>query len=56
MGDYSLNIHLSDSRTKEKFDFVEEVCPFKVEMLENKRESYSWQPGVCKYLEDGTWI
>jgi lipopolysaccharide transport system ATP-binding protein len=56
IGTYSLRIHLSNSKTKEKFDFIDSTCSFKVEMIKNYRGDYNWQPNACKYIEDSEWI
>ncbi|MNK92528.1 Teichoic acids export ATP-binding protein TagH [compost metagenome] len=55
MGVFSVRVYLSDSRTKERFDFIESTCNFKVEMMKNTRSDYKWQAGTCKYLEDSKW-
>jgi len=54
-GNYSLIVHLSDSKTKEKFDYLESVCNFKVEMMKTTRSQYKWQKNACKYIEDVNW-
>src|SRR5690606_6006848 len=50
MGNYSLVVHLSNSRTKEKFDFLESICHFKVQMMKTVRTEYHWQKNTCKYI------
>jgi len=55
MGSYTLRVHLSDSKSKEKFDFLDSVCSFKIQMMKSVRQDYQWQKGTCKYIEEGTW-
>jgi len=55
MGNYTLRVHLSDSKSKEKFDFLDSVCSFKIQMMKNVRQDYQWQKGTCKYIEESTW-
>ncbi len=55
MGDYSIRVHLSDSKTKVKFQYLESVCSFKIQMMKTTRTDYNWQKGTCKYLENSHW-
>lgn len=55
MGNYSLKIFLSNSKTKEKYQVIEGVGDFKVEMLRTTRTDYNWQKGACVYLEEAFW-
>ncbi|TXE12046.1 ABC transporter ATP-binding protein [Seonamhaeicola algicola] len=55
MGEYSLRIYLSDSKTKDRFDYLESVCGFKIQMMKTERQDFKWNKGACKYLEDATW-
>tara|TARA_R100000935_G_C2840849_1_gene170874 strand:- start:6584 stop:7855 length:1272 start_codon:yes stop_codon:yes gene_type:complete len=55
MGIYSLGVHLSNSKTKEKFHHLESVCTFKIEMMKTTRSDYKWEKGTCKYIEDSDW-
>jgi len=55
MGNYSLFIHLSNSRTKEKYHFLEGVCSFKLQMMKTVRSEYHWQKNTCKYIEEVEW-
>jgi len=55
MGNYSLAVHLSESKSKEKFDYLESVCNFKIQMMKSIREDYQWQKGTCKYIEESNW-
>ncbi|MGV8813816.1 MAG: ABC transporter ATP-binding protein [Gelidibacter sp.] len=55
MGNYSLVVHLSNSRSKEKFDFLDSVCHFKIQMMKTIRSEYHWQKNTCKYIEDVEW-
>ncbi|PWI31497.1 ABC transporter ATP-binding protein [Flavobacteriaceae bacterium LYZ1037] len=56
MGNYSLIVHLSNSRTKEKFDFLDSVCHFKIQMMKTVRSEYHWQKNTCKYIEKVEWL
>ena len=55
MGNYSLLINLSNSRTKEKYDFLDSVCHFKVQMMKKVRNEYHWRKNTCKYIEEVDW-
>lgn len=55
MGEYSLRVHLSESKSKEKFDFLDSVCGFKIQMMKTKRNDYPWVKGTCKYIENAFW-
>ena len=54
-GNYSLLVHLSNSRTKEKFHFLDSVCHFKLQMMKTVRSEYHWQKNTCKYIEETEW-
>ncbi|TMM31356.1 ATP-binding cassette domain-containing protein [Polaribacter aestuariivivens] len=56
MGNYSIRGYLSDSKLKKRYDFVDSVGNFKIEMMKLKRNDYKWESGSCKYLEDYSWI
>ncbi|MFD2823312.1 ABC transporter ATP-binding protein [Lacinutrix iliipiscaria] len=55
MGNYSLRVFLSNSKSKQRFDYIESTCNFKVEMMKTNRTAYNWQKGACKYIEDSVW-
>jgi lipopolysaccharide transport system ATP-binding protein len=55
MGSYSLFTYLGSSRDKELLESLEGICPFQVEMHDQFREEYQWQPGSCKYTETFSW-
>ena len=55
MGHYAIRVHLSDSKTKEKFETLESVCQFKLQMMKSIRQDYNWQKNTCKYIEDNEW-
>ncbi|AXT20763.1 ATP-binding cassette domain-containing protein [Flavobacteriaceae bacterium AU392] len=55
MGTYSLKVYLSESKTKERFHFLDSICSFKIEMMKSTRNDYSWAKGACKYIEDSNW-
>lgn len=54
MGQYALNVHLSEGSGGRKFETLEGVCPFEVVMLGHPRE-FEWRPHTCLYLEDCQW-
>ena len=56
IGNYSIRVFLSDSKSKERYDFIESTCGFKIEMIKNRRDDYTWQSGTCKYIEDCKWV
>tara|TARA_R110000868_G_scaffold52950_2_gene166642 strand:- start:1634 stop:2902 length:1269 start_codon:yes stop_codon:yes gene_type:complete len=55
MGNYTLRVYLSDSKSKEKFEYLESVCNFKIQMIKSIRQDYKWYEGTCKYIEEGNW-
>lgn len=55
IGSYSVRAHLSDSKSKQKYHFIDSTCNFKVEMIRNNRNDYVWAKGTCKYIEDSKW-
>ena len=55
IGVYSLRVYLSESKSKERFDYIDSTCNFKVEMMKNVRGDYKWQNGTSKYIEDSKW-
>ena len=55
IGVYSLRVYLSESKSKERFDYISSTCNFKVEMMKNVRGDYKWQKGTCRYIEDSKW-
>ncbi|HEV7346840.1 polysaccharide ABC transporter ATP-binding protein [Telluribacter sp.] len=54
IGDYSLKAYFTGPPGSEIFDIVENICPFKVEMIDLYRE-FPWRAGSCTYLEDAFW-
>lgn len=54
-GDYSLRVHLANSKSRVKYDYLDSVCSFKVQMVGRQSETYNWQKGACKYIEDSNW-
>lgn len=54
LGEYSLSLYFSGPPGGDKFDHLEGVCPFKVEMYTIKRE-FEFKPNTCTYIEDATW-
>ena len=56
IGTYSLRVYLSNSRSKNRYDYIDSTCNFKIEMIKNYRGDYNWKTGACKYVEDAKWI
>jgi len=52
---YTLILHLSDHSTKEKYQTIEGVCPFEVQVRGELRE-YFWKPNEAVYIDDSKWI
>lgn len=55
IGSFTVRVHLSNSKSKEKLDFIESTCNFTVEMLKTARADYNWVKGTCKYIEETEW-
>ena len=55
MGNYSIRMFLSDSKLKKRFQMIDSICHFKVEMMNKIRADYEWLPKACTYLEEGFW-
>ena len=55
MGNYTIRVYLSESKTKERFDYLESVCNFKIQMMKTERQDYKWHKGTCKYIEESFW-
>ncbi|OEK08836.1 ABC transporter ATP-binding protein [Flavivirga aquatica] len=55
MGDYTLKVYFTGPPGGEKYDIIEGVCPFKVEMFKIYRE-FEFRPNTCKYIEDSNWL
>lgn len=55
IGVFSIRVYLTESKSKERFDYIDSTCNFKVEMMKNIREDYKWQSGTSKYIEDSRW-
>lgn len=55
MGNYSVRTYLSDSKSKERFDYIDTSCSFRVEMMKEARNDYQWSSGAAKYLEKYKW-
>jgi len=55
MGDYSLKVYFTGPPGGEKYDIIEDICPFKVEMFKMYRE-FKFRPNTCTYLEDANWV
>jgi lipopolysaccharide transport system ATP-binding protein len=52
---YTLILHLSDHITKYKYETIEGVCPFEVQIRGEVREYY-WKPNEAVYIDESQWI
>ncbi|QJD97365.1 ATP-binding cassette domain-containing protein [Mucilaginibacter robiniae] len=50
---YSLIINFSDHRSGKKFEVLEGICPFEVQVHELRK--YYWYPNAATYVEDHVW-
>lgn len=53
-GNYSVVVHLAETKTKTKFQEFN-CCLFEVEMIGMKEPEWGWQKNVCQYLDKGNW-
>jgi lipopolysaccharide transport system ATP-binding protein len=53
-GTYSIKVHLSETKTKRKFQEFN-CCAFDLDMIGMKEPEWGWQKNVCQYFEDGIW-
>lgn len=54
MGNYYLKCYFTGPPNGEKYDILNEVCSFEVQMINTYRE-FAFQPNTCTYLEDFNW-
>ena len=54
-GNYSLRVHFADAASRIKFETLEDICPFRVELSSGLREYY-WDPGTALVTEENRWI
>jgi lipopolysaccharide transport system ATP-binding protein len=54
LGHYTITVHFSEHADGEKFQTIENICPFEIVMYGRHRE-FEWQPGTCAYLEESEW-
>ena len=54
LGQYTVTTHLAETEGGVHFQTLEGLCPFEVVMF-GKNQGWSWQEGVCRYLEEGKW-
>jgi len=52
---YNLIIHLSDHITRTKYETIEGICPFEVQIRGEVREYY-WKTSEAAYVDDTEWI
>jgi lipopolysaccharide transport system ATP-binding protein len=52
---YTLIIHLSDHITRTKYQTIEGICPFEVQIRGEVREYY-WKTGEATYVDETNWI
>jgi len=51
---YSVIAHLAETKGKQKFEQIDNICGFEVKMP-NKMIEWGWQKEVCVYTEDFSW-
>jgi lipopolysaccharide transport system ATP-binding protein len=54
MGHYSLKVFFTGPIGGERFQVIENLCPFEVAM-NTQCPGFKWESGTCAYLEDGEW-
>lgn len=54
-GSYYIKVNLANSKTREYYEGVDNICPFTVEMLNYDIIEWGWQDNVCAYLEEFNW-
>ena len=52
--EYYLKLHLAESKGKTKFETLDRICSFQVQMIDKKIE-WGWPKDVCAYTEDFYW-
>ena len=53
-GDYSINVMMSDTSTRQTIERIDSICHFQVTMDALPNE-YGWKPGASVYMEQGRW-
>ncbi|MDD2307390.1 MAG: ABC transporter ATP-binding protein [Prolixibacteraceae bacterium] len=51
---YYVKLHLAESKGREKFQEIDNICEFEVKMI-GKIIEWGWQKDVCIYTEDFSW-
>jgi lipopolysaccharide transport system ATP-binding protein len=51
---YTLILHLSDHISRTKYETIEGICPFEVQIRGEVREYY-WKPGEAVYVDEARW-
>jgi ABC-type polysaccharide/polyol phosphate transport system ATPase subunit len=51
---YRIKVHFADSSIKKKFQTIEDICPFEVQLKEGVREYY-WYKGHAIYVAPNIW-
>ena len=54
LGKYYIRVHLAESKGRVKFQEIDRICEFEVQMLGQIIE-WGWQKNVCLYIEDQQW-
>jgi lipopolysaccharide transport system ATP-binding protein len=54
-GKYYLKVHLAESKGRTKFQEIDKICQFEVNMM-NKIIEWGWQKNVCIYTEKFDWV
>jgi lipopolysaccharide transport system ATP-binding protein len=52
--DYSLIVNFTDNRTGQRFELLENICPFEVQVRELRK--HYWHLNAADYVEDHEWI
>ncbi len=51
---YYLKVHLAESKSRTKFETLDKICSFEVQMIDRQIE-WGWPKDVCTYTEDFYW-
>jgi lipopolysaccharide transport system ATP-binding protein len=55
VGQFTLKVHFTDPPGGQVYQRLEEVCMFRVVML-NKTTLFGWRPEACTYHEEAEWV
>jgi lipopolysaccharide transport system ATP-binding protein len=54
VGNYTLTVHFGGPKGGEKFETIQDICPFEVVTTKELHDGF-WQPGTCAYVEEYEW-